>query len=539
MSEFVARAVVGVVYEADKASIEKVGRTFSESIAGWTGKAAMAASAAVVGLTGALFGATLANANAGDQAAKTARALGLTVEEYTALAFAADRSGVSQEQLGTGLRSLQSRLASVAAGSAEATAVFERYGVSVRDANGDLRNAADLLPDIADAIAGMGSEGDRAAARVALLGESGGRLATLMAGGAEGIRELTDAAKANNAVLSTESAEASEALVDGMTDLRSTLGGLVRMITDAVTPGLTELIGDLTRMLQASDGFVRVGLDRAVEAVAVAMDVLNTPAGKVAGTLVAIAGSAGIARTAIAALGKTMGVAIAIPSAPVIAAIAGITAAIGGSLLIIEDFVTFASGGDSVIRRFFDAFGVGAEMAAIANAQWRIGTGLVSALFGVVGELAGGLVHLGGLAMQAGSAIGEMAMTAMPPLRVLADLISAIVGGIGGLAKAGLGALGSRMAASADALDGGGGGSGSLAALASSAGAQASSDFGALTGAAASAGQSVGQSAGAQVSVSIGSITGGMSAADMAQAGADATYSSIFAAASGIAGGRG
>lgn len=537
-------ATVAEVAVESEVAVEKVGKAsvaYSQIISQYADqarKATMALSAALTAGAGALFGATLANAQAGDQAAKTARAVGLTVEEYTALAYAADRSGVSQEQLGAGLNAVQARLAAVSTGSAEAAAVFERYGVSVRDANGDLRNAADLLPDIADAIAGMGSEGDRAAARVALLGEAGGQLATLMAGGAAGIEELTEAARLNGAVLSTESAEASEALVDSMTDLRGILGGLVRIITDAVTPGLTDLVRDLGEWLRASEGIARVGLERTAEAIAVAMDALNTPAGKVAGTLVAIAGSAELAKVALATLGKTMGVAIAIPSAPVIAAIAGVTAAIGGSLLIIEDLVTFASGGDSVIRRFFDAFGIGAEMAAIANAQWRIGTGLASALVGVVGELAGGLVYMGGVAMDAGAVLAEMAMTALPPLRMLADLISFVVSNLGGLAKAGLGELGARMGASADALEGGGGGSGSLAALASSGAGMAAQDFGALTSAATSIGAAGGQAAGAQVAVTIGSITG-IDPAAAAQAAADEVYRSTHSALSGIMGGRG
>ena len=65
-----------------------------------------AATAAVAAL-GAL---TIQQAYAGDEAAKTARALGVTVEEYSRIAAAAAGSGVQIEDLRTGMASLTRQL---------------------------------------------------------------------------------------------------------------------------------------------------------------------------------------------------------------------------------------------------------------------------------------------------------------------------------------------------------------------------------------------------------------------------------------------
>lgn len=451
----IERAVVGVVYQTDQASVAKVGQEFAASVQGFGVKAASAISAGAFAAAGALGAMTLAAAQQGDAAAKMARELGISVEAYTALTFAADRSGVSQSQLETGLRGVTARLAAASQGSAEAARAFEDYGVAIRDESGALRTAADLLPSIADALAAIPDPGERSAAAVRLMGESGGRMAVLLGGGAEALDELTAAAQRNGAVLSAESTENSEALVDAMTDLRAVVGGLARVLTDAMTPGLTVLVEQLTAWLSASEGIARQGLDRVARGISLAMDALATDAGKAVaavaglatvvggagqvGSLVGSLGPLGSALTGVAGSLATMGKAVALPALVIV-----------GLALALEDLYVAATGGDAAIIRLADAFGVGAEAASILGGAFRfLSVGFDNWMF-LAGEGIALTYDLGVAFLAAADSGLEMAARLFPPLERLRDLIQWLLGAAGGGIRGALGAIGAGLNAAAD-----------------------------------------------------------------------------------------
>lgn len=541
------RAVVGVVYQTDTASIQRVGKDFAGALSSLGKQASSLASGAIAAAAG-IGAATLAYARQSDEAIKAARAVGLTVESYTALQFAAQRSGVSQSVLDTSIRAVQARLASVAQGSAEAAAAFDAYGVAVRNADGSLRTASDLVPDIADALAAIPDEGERAAAAVRLLGEQGGRMTGLLGGGAAALAQLTDEARLNGAVITTQSAEAAERLVDTWTDLTAVLGGFGRLLADAVTPGLADLLADLTAWLRASEGIARQGLDRVARGLGAALDFLNTPLGRVVGGVTALAGvigAAGKAGTLLGALGP-LGSALSGVGASLlgVAKVAALPLAIvAGVVLVLEDLYVAATGGDAAIIRLAEAFGVGAEVAQVLNGVLRLGVVAVDAWTTAAGELVTLLYEGTTAAASWGAALLDAAAVAFPPLRRLADLLGGIASLLGGGIKGFLGnaAAGAQILAGAAeasqaqgfANAGGGTAFGALLGSAAQREATGSGDFGALaasalgpTAAAAQAGAMGAQ----QVQVSIGSLTATDPRA-LAQAAADAVQAQVLAAA--------
>lgn len=352
----VERLVVGIGYQVDRAS-EAAAKSSYGTIAAGIATAAVAAGAFAIAL-----------AAQDDKIAKTAAGLGLLTEDYTALTYAADRSGLAVEEMNAGLGALQGKLGEAARGSSETAALFASLGVKVTDSTGKVRTAADVLPEIADGLQAMGTEGQRADARLRLLGEGGRKWAPLLAGGSEQIEALTDRARELGVVLDSDAAKQSERLMDAITDLRGVATGFARELGTALIPRLADGTEHLVEWLAASDGIARTASDRAVRSLGYAFGALETPAGKAAGALgVALAvlkgakGASGMADAvgkvspALGGLAKGLG-ALALPAAKVAIPLALVA-------LAIDDIIVTAEGGDSVIRRMADTLGIGEEVA--------------------------------------------------------------------------------------------------------------------------------------------------------------------------------
>lgn len=362
-------------------------------------------SAVITAGTAAIVGYTIAQAASIDETAKSARALDLTTEAYTRLTFAADRAGVNQEQLRSSLGALTQRIAAAARGGAEAQDAFRALGVEWETADGKLKTSAQLLPEIATSMEGIDDTGLVAAARVQLLGESGARMASLLDGGGEAIRAMGDRAEELGAVLDSAVAVASERLTDSVTDLRASLSGLGLQIMEVTLPPVTALVEGLTSLVSDSDGLVQVGLDRAMRGLGIAADIAESPMGRLGLAVTAVAGVVSIGGPLLSGLGA------AIPALRTFAGASltalwplGLLAAAAGLVYVaIDDVIVTAQGGDSVIRRFADALGVGEETAyALAEAGDLVGAvwdGMIvqgQGLVAILGEIGDGIAWVVG-----------------------------------------------------------------------------------------------------------------------------------------------
>lgn len=132
-------------------------------------------------------------ADSSAQITDASRGLGLTTTEYQRLGFIAEQSGTNIEALGSSLGKLNQGIALAAAGkNKDLAALFQQAGISVRDANGQLRSATDLLPQVADLFARNGNVALQARMGTALFGRSWQQLAPLLNDGSAGILELTE-----------------------------------------------------------------------------------------------------------------------------------------------------------------------------------------------------------------------------------------------------------------------------------------------------------------------------------------------------------
>lgn len=215
------------------------------AIAGFAAAAA-AGIAAVVGIGGAVKGAI----DDFDEMAKASQKVGLTVEDFTRLRYAAGLSGVEIGTLSTGVQRLSKNMADVAAGAkGPAAEAFAALGISVSAADGKLRSSKDVLYELADQFSKMPDGPNKTAMAIAVLGKSGAEMIPMLNGGSQALRDMASESDRFGQTLSTRAAKAAEVLNDNVSRLQSMLSGMVNRIAEGVLPMLADLS---TRFVQAA-----------------------------------------------------------------------------------------------------------------------------------------------------------------------------------------------------------------------------------------------------------------------------------------------
>lgn len=130
-----------------------------------------------------------------------AEQIGLTTDQLQAYRLAAAQSGIEAEQLDAAMMRLARSMGSANEGNDEAITRFEKLGVKVLDANGNLRKAADVMPEVARGLLGISSETERSAMMQELFGRSGARMVTVLEQLARGNDSVVQTAKDHGAVI--------------------------------------------------------------------------------------------------------------------------------------------------------------------------------------------------------------------------------------------------------------------------------------------------------------------------------------------------
>lgn len=176
---------------------------------------------------------------------------GAAVKQLSALAHAAKIEGVELEALGASLGRLSKNLAAIARGEGgNAAKALNALGISVRNADGSLKNSDQVLGEVADRFGQMEDGAGKAALAIALFGKSGASLIPLLNNGAQGLREYTAEAEALGLVIDGKTAKAADTFNENLTRLGQALVGLGTQIAVELLPhlvNLTEKIVDFVK----------------------------------------------------------------------------------------------------------------------------------------------------------------------------------------------------------------------------------------------------------------------------------------------------
>lgn len=185
-----------------------------------------------------------------DKLSKTAQKVGVTTEALSALQYAAELADVDIGQLQGGMTRLVKAQAEVAKGAEQQTALFQALGVQVLNADGSLRNAGDVMADIADRFAAMEDGAEKTALAVQIFGRAGADLIPLLNEGSQGFRDAANEAKAFGLTVSTEAGKAAEEFNDNITRMGKAMQGAGIQLATDLLPVMNELADRVVGMAQ-------------------------------------------------------------------------------------------------------------------------------------------------------------------------------------------------------------------------------------------------------------------------------------------------
>ena len=205
-----------------------------------------------VGVARSLVGLGQAQANVIDDTSKLSARLGMTYGELAGLAHAGDLAGVSMATIGTAATKADVAFVKAAQGSATAQAGFAAIGLSLDDLQG--QTSAERFSAIADAISGLPTEAERAAAAVKLFGRAGAELLPLFAGGAGSIQEATEEARRFGMALTNAQGQDVEAMNDSFSKVSAAISGIIRQVTAYLAPSITSIATTFTDFVGSMGG---------------------------------------------------------------------------------------------------------------------------------------------------------------------------------------------------------------------------------------------------------------------------------------------
>lgn len=219
------------------------------------GAAALGIVAGIAAAGAAIFAMTKSVADMGDAAFIAADRIGTSTEVLTQWGFAAKQMGADAKAVEKGFMTLQKN-------ALAGTAMFDRWGVSARNASGKIKPVEQLAMDAARTIANMGSKVEQAAAAQDLFGGAGKKLLPLLRKGEEGIKAFAKRADELGITISDKSAAAMNEFNNQLGATQDTMDATKRVIFQAFIPAFTAAFVETQNVLKEFQSKVKGNEDQ-------------------------------------------------------------------------------------------------------------------------------------------------------------------------------------------------------------------------------------------------------------------------------------
>ena len=231
------------VLEKAKKGWEVLGTTVAATATALA-SAATAAAAAVSAAGKAMVGFSKDGAAYADTVLTDSQVTGIATDKLQEYQYAAELIDVSVDTLtGSMTKNLQSMM-KVADGNADMTEAYDALGVSVLDADGNMRDSETVYWELIDALGDIDDETQRDAMAMSVLGKSAKELNPLITAGADRMAELGQEARDAGYVLSDDALGAFGAFDDELRKLESGATAAKNALGTVLLPVLTDLAGD-------------------------------------------------------------------------------------------------------------------------------------------------------------------------------------------------------------------------------------------------------------------------------------------------------
>lgn len=205
----------------------------------------------------AISASVKAAADYGDELDNMSQRTGVAVEELARLQYAAKLSDTSTEALAKGVGNLSKLMVGAANGGAESGKLFERFDISLRNADGSMRSTTEVLYDLSDVFTAMPDGPEKTALAMEFFGKKlGAELIPLLNHGSAGLREMGDEAEQLGLVLSGSQAKAAAEFNDNLDRLGQLAKSVGMSLGNALIPWLNQMMSEMNAAAKSSDGFL-------------------------------------------------------------------------------------------------------------------------------------------------------------------------------------------------------------------------------------------------------------------------------------------
>lgn len=175
---------------------------------------------------------------------------GISTENLQAFQYAEDFIGVSTDTIADSLKDLTTKMSDAANGNEDVIEKFDQLGVSIYDADGNLRNAEDTFWDVVDSLGEMSNQTERDALAMDLINESAQKLNPLIEIGSEGFKKYADEAENVGYILSNDQLKALTAVDEAQNRLLKSQEAVSKQISAEYAPYMSDALNETRELIE-------------------------------------------------------------------------------------------------------------------------------------------------------------------------------------------------------------------------------------------------------------------------------------------------
>ena len=207
-------------------------------------------SAGAGALAGALVGLGVNSVRTADDLNTLSKQTGLSTDTLQKMQYAADLIDVPFENISGAVTKMKKSMA----GSGKP---FEELGVSVTDAEGNMRDAESVFFDTIQALSEIPNEVERDQAAYEIFGKSADELAGIIDDGGEAFRKYGKEAEDLGLVLSGETLDALNETNDAIDKSKAQLKAAVMQLGGTIASGLAPVVENLSKLVERFIGWLQ------------------------------------------------------------------------------------------------------------------------------------------------------------------------------------------------------------------------------------------------------------------------------------------
>lgn len=175
---------------------------------------------------------------------------GVSTTDLQAFQYAEDFIGVSSDQLADSLKDLTTKMSDAANGNEETAAKFDQLGVSIYDAQGNLRSSYDVFLDVIDGLGEMSNQAERDALAMSLINESAQQLNPLIEQGSGSLKKYAAEAENVGYILSNDQLKALTAVDEAQNRLLKSQEAVTKQISAQYAPYMSDALNQTRELIE-------------------------------------------------------------------------------------------------------------------------------------------------------------------------------------------------------------------------------------------------------------------------------------------------